>query len=107
LDPGSGKSLFRIPDPGAKNEPDTQHCCLHVQFIAAQLHTHAAPNQLSLVFGRWEGERLELVQAIEAEKLASREALKPLDELRLEHNKLGEVSPSSLQFLFFNVFLLS
>jgi hypothetical protein len=46
------------------------------------------------VFGRWEGERLELVQAIEAEKMASREALKPLDELRLEHNKLVEVSPS-------------
>ncbi len=34
------------------------------------------------------------MQAIEAEKLASREALKPLDELRLEHNKLVEVSPS-------------
>jgi hypothetical protein len=59
--------------------------------FAAQLHT--APNQLFLVFGRWEGERLELVQAIEAEKLASREALKPLDELRLEHSKLVEVSP--------------
>jgi len=79
---------------GVKNEPDPQHCCHRVQFIAAQLHTHAAPNQLSLVCGRWEGERLELVQAIEAEKLASREALKPLDELRLEHNKLVEVSPS-------------
>jgi hypothetical protein len=24
-DPGSGKNLFRIPDPGVKNAPDPQH----------------------------------------------------------------------------------
>jgi hypothetical protein len=40
---------------------------------------------------RWEGERLELMQAVEAEKLASREALKPLDQLRLDHSILVEV----------------
>jgi hypothetical protein len=57
------------------------------------------------VFGRWEGERLELVQAIEAEKLASREALKPLDELRLEHLKLVEVSPSIASVLVLKRFL--
>ncbi len=28
LDPGSGKNLFRIPDPGVKKapDPDPQHC---------------------------------------------------------------------------------
>jgi hypothetical protein len=25
-DPGSGKNLFRIPDPGVKKAPDPQHC---------------------------------------------------------------------------------
>ena len=47
---------------------------------------------LRYLSSRWEGERLELVQTIEAEKLASREALKPLEELRVEHKKLVEAS---------------
>ncbi len=33
-DPGSGKNLFRIPDPGVKKhpipDPDPQHCRIHM-----------------------------------------------------------------------------
>jgi hypothetical protein len=29
-DPGSGKNLFRIPDPGVKKAPDPQHCIIQV-----------------------------------------------------------------------------
>jgi hypothetical protein len=46
---------------------------------------------IQFFFIRWEGEKLELIQAVEAEKLASREALKPLEELQLQHTKLVEV----------------
>jgi|LakMenE01Jun11ns_1017448.scaffolds.fasta_scaffold8741478_1 hypothetical protein len=32
-DPGSGKNLFRSPDPGVKKAPDPQHCLQQIDTI--------------------------------------------------------------------------
>jgi hypothetical protein len=48
-DPGSGKNLFQIPDPGSrvKKAPDPQHCC-NPQFFKRELVTTSSKGERNL-----------------------------------------------------------